>query len=96
MDEAHVVDYNCDDEEITQDDAWTVIGAYFKDNGLVRQQIESFDEFIGNTIQDIVNDSGEIEVRYRAQHNPGHRLDFAEVYSRVLSTRLLVLLLGLS
>lgn len=81
-----MIDYNCDlgdDEEITHDDAWTVIGAYFKDNGLVRQQIESFDEFIGNTIQDIVNDSGVIEVRSRAQHYPGHQLDFAEVFSGV-------------
>ncbi|KAK1375316.1 DNA-directed RNA polymerase [Heracleum sosnowskyi] len=80
MDEQDVVQYNCDVSEITQDDAWTVIGAYFKDNALVRQQIESFDEFIGNTIHDIVNDSGEIEVRSLPQHN---QLDFAETIYKI-------------
>ena len=38
------------DEEITQEDAWVVIDRYFDEKGLVRQQIDSFDEFITNTI----------------------------------------------
>jgi DNA-directed RNA polymerase II subunit RPB2 len=40
-----------EDEEISQDDVWTVISAYFEEKGLVRQQLDSFDEFIQNTMQ---------------------------------------------
>ncbi|KAG2291482.1 hypothetical protein Bca52824_038151 [Brassica carinata] len=67
-----------DDEEITQEDAWTVISAYFEEKGLVRQQIDSFDEFIQNTMQEIVDESSDIEIRPESQHNPGHQFDFAE------------------
>jgi DNA-directed RNA polymerase beta subunit len=34
------------DNEIDQDDAWHVIKAYFKQHGLVSQQISSFNRFI--------------------------------------------------
>jgi DNA-directed RNA polymerase beta subunit len=33
-------------QEISQDDAWTVIKAYFKQHGLVSQQISSFNRFV--------------------------------------------------
>nr|VDC99656.1 unnamed protein product [Brassica oleracea] len=65
-------------EEITQEDAWTVISAYFEEKGLVRQQIDSFDQFIQNTMQEIVDESSDIEIRPESQHNPGHQSDFAE------------------
>ncbi|KAH0881931.1 hypothetical protein HID58_058027 [Brassica napus] len=39
-----------EEEEITQEDAWAVISAYFEEKGLVRQQLDSFDEFIQNTL----------------------------------------------
>lgn len=68
-----------DDDEITQEDAWAVISAYFEDKGLVRQQLDSFDEFIQNTMQEIVDESADIEIRPESQHNPGHQPDFAEV-----------------
>ena len=68
-----------DDEEITQEDAWTVISAYFEEKGLVRQQLDSFDEFIQNTMQEIVDESSDVEIRAESQHNPGHQPDFAEV-----------------
>lgn len=72
--------YNDDDEdEITQEDAWAVISAYFEEKGLVRQQLDSFDEFIQNTMQEIVDESADIEIRPESQHNPGHQPDFAEV-----------------
>ena len=66
-------------EDITQEDAWAVISAYFEDKGLVRQQLDSFDEFIQNTMQEIVDESSDIEIRPESQHNPGHQSDFAEV-----------------
>ena len=34
-----------------QEDAWTVISAYFEDKGLVRQQLDSFNEFINSNMQ---------------------------------------------
>nr|BAD44440.1 DNA-directed RNA polymerase II second largest chain [Arabidopsis thaliana] len=73
-----------DDEEITQEDAWAVISAYFEEKGLVRQQLDSFDEFIQNTMQEIVDESADIEIRPESQHNPGHQSDFAEVVSSFL------------
>ena len=69
-----------DEEEITQEDAWAVISAYFEEKGLVRQQLDSFDEFIQNTMQEIVDESADIEIRPESQHNPGHQSDFAEVF----------------
>jgi DNA-directed RNA polymerase beta subunit len=42
-----------DDDEIHQEDTWEVISAYFEDKGLVRQQLDSFNEFIGTTIQEV-------------------------------------------
>ena len=68
-----------EDEEIGQEDAWAVISAYFEEKGLVRQQLDSFDEFIQNTMQEIVDESADIEIRPESQHDPGHQSDFAEV-----------------
>lgn len=42
---------NEEDIEINQEDAWVVINAYFQEKKLVRQQIDSFNEFVRNTIQ---------------------------------------------
>lgn len=66
-------------QEITQDDAWAVISAYFEEKGLVRQQLDSFDEFIQNTMQEIVDETANIEIRPESQHNPSRQPDFVEV-----------------
>jgi DNA-directed RNA polymerase II subunit RPB2 len=50
-------DMEHEEEEITQEDAWAVITSYFEEKGLVRQQLDSFDEFIQNTMQEIVGAS---------------------------------------
>lgn len=68
-----------DSEEIAQEDVWTVVSAYFKEKSLVRHQLDSFNEFIHNTMQDIVKEYANIEIRRESQHNPGHQSDFAEV-----------------
>uniref|UniRef100_A0A251S950 DNA-directed RNA polymerase n=1 Tax=Helianthus annuus TaxID=4232 RepID=A0A251S950_HELAN len=71
--------YNNDEaEDITQDDVWAVISSYFEELGLVRQQIDSFDQFIDNTMQQVVDQSPDIEIRPESQHNPGLQPDFAE------------------
>lgn len=72
------------EEEITQEDAWAVISAYFEEKGLVRQQLDSFDEFIQNTMQEIVDESANIEIRPESQHNPGRQSDFVEVLLYIL------------
>ncbi|KAF6145426.1 hypothetical protein GIB67_032549 [Kingdonia uniflora] len=59
-----------EDEEITQEDAWAVISSFFEEKGLVRQQLDSFDEFIQNTLQEIIDESSQIEIKYESQHNP--------------------------
>lgn len=49
--------YGYGEEEIeNQEDTWCVVDKYFKERGLVRQQIDSFNEFAENTIHEIVND----------------------------------------
>ena len=48
--------------------------AYFEEKGLVRQQLDSFDEFIQNTMQELVDDSGDIRVSPEMQHTVGYDL----------------------
>lgn len=50
------------EEEINQEEVWTVIDEYFREKGLVGQQLDSFDELVKTTIQEMVDDSGEITV----------------------------------
>ena len=61
-----------DSVPVTQEDAWAVISAYFEEKGLVRQQLDSFDEFIQNTMQELVDDSGDIRVSPEVQHLVGY------------------------
>lgn len=56
-----------DNTEITpdlwQEACWIVISSYFDEKGLVRQQLDSFDEFIQMSVQRIVEDSALIELQ---------------------------------
>ncbi len=45
--------------------------AYFEEKGLVRQQLDSFDEFVQNTLQELVDDTGSIRVSPEFQHLVG-------------------------
>lgn len=71
-DEEELLMENIDDAPVTQEDAWAVISAYFEEKGLVRQQLDSFDEFIQNTMQELVDDSGDIRVSPEVQHFIGY------------------------
>lgn len=51
-----------EDDEVREDDVWAVIGEYFKRNGLCTQQLDSFDAFINNTMQEVVLESRPIEL----------------------------------
>uniref|UniRef100_A0A8B9QVJ9 DNA-directed RNA polymerase subunit beta n=1 Tax=Anas platyrhynchos TaxID=8839 RepID=A0A8B9QVJ9_ANAPL len=67
--------YDEDDDEITpdlwQEACWIVISSYFDEKGLVRQQLDSFDEFIQMSVQRIVEDAPPIDLQAEAQHATG-------------------------
>lgn len=54
--------------DLWQEACWIVISSYFDEKGLVRQQLDSFDEFIQMSVQRIVEDSPEIELQAESQH----------------------------
>ena len=58
--------------DIWQEACWIVISSYFDEKGLVRQQLDSFDEFIQMSVQRIVEESQQIELEaetsYREQN----------------------------
>ncbi|CAE6412457.1 DNA-directed RNA polymerase II subunit B [Rhizoctonia solani AG-1 IB] len=63
------VDYDVDDyDEITQEDCWTIITSFFDEKGLVRQQLDSFDEFVQNTMQELVDESADLILDQSDQH----------------------------
>lgn len=57
--------------EITQEDAWALIKAYFQQHGLVSQQISSFDRFLSYTIQDIIAENSILNIVPEKQYAPG-------------------------
>ena len=74
-------------EEVTQEDCWAVITSYFNEKGLVRQQLDSFDEFIENTMQELVDDSRDIRIKPQSQYNAEYEevdkeynVSFGQVY----------------
>ncbi|KAK3095710.1 hypothetical protein FSP39_017914 [Pinctada imbricata] len=80
-----------DSDEITadlwQEACWIVISSYFDEKGLVRQQLDSFDEFIQMSVQRIVEDSPQIDLQAEAQHTSGmvetpprYLLKFEQIY----------------
>ena len=57
--------------DMWQEACWIVISSYFDEKGLVRQQLDSFDEFIQMSVQRIVEDSPPIDLQAEAQHTSG-------------------------
>lgn len=51
-----------------QESCWEVINSYFKEKGLVRQQLDSFNDFVGVTLQEIIDNTPPIEVEAKPQH----------------------------
>lgn len=52
-----------------------VISAYFEEKGLVRQQLDSFNDFINTSLQEIVDENKLITVTPQQQHMPGMQVD---------------------
>ncbi|NWI16561.1 RPB2 polymerase, partial [Crypturellus soui] len=93
--------YDEDDDEITpdlwQEACWILplsnilssgyYSSYFDEKGLVRQQLDSFDEFIQMSVQRIVEDAPPIDLQAEAQHATGeveepprYLLKFEQIY----------------
>jgi len=74
-------------EEITQEDCWTVISSFFEQKGLVRQQLDSFDEFVQNTMQELVDENADLILDQSDQHtghdgdvNRRYEIKFGQIY----------------
>jgi DNA-directed RNA polymerase II subunit RPB2 len=57
-----------DYEDVSQEDCWAIITSFFNRFGLVRQQLNSFDEFIQNTMQELVDENAELILDQAEQH----------------------------
>jgi DNA-directed RNA polymerase beta subunit len=44
------------EQQIDTKDSWDIIDSYFKRNGLVKQQIQSFETFLRNDVQKVINE----------------------------------------
>ncbi|EIM92272.1 DNA-dependent RNA polymerase II second largest subunit [Stereum hirsutum FP-91666 SS1] len=66
-------------EEISQEDCWTVISSFFDEKGLVRQQLDSFDEFVQNTMQELIEENADLILDQADQHT-GHDNDVTRRY----------------
>ena len=55
-------DYLDEEEEegITAEDCWTVVSSFFDTKGLVSQQLDSFDEFVSTTMQELVAENSQL------------------------------------
>ncbi|XP_014675036.1 PREDICTED: DNA-directed RNA polymerase II subunit RPB2 [Priapulus caudatus] len=92
MYEDEEVAYTAEDEDditpdLWQEACWIVISSYFDEKGLVRQQLDSFDEFIQMSVQRIVEDAPQIDLQAEAQHQSGeieipprYLLKFEQIY----------------
>lgn len=75
------------EDAITQEDCWAVIAAYFEDKTLVSQQIDSFNEFVNNTMQELVDESSSLILDQNMQHSgrqgdqtKRYELNFNQIY----------------
>jgi DNA-directed RNA polymerase II subunit RPB2 len=71
--------------DLWQEACWIVISSYFEEKGLVRQQLDSFDEFIQMSVQRIVEDTPPIEMQAETQYDeteppPKYSLKFEQIY----------------
>jgi DNA-directed RNA polymerase II subunit RPB2 len=68
-----------EDDAITAEDCWTVISAFFETKGLVSQQLDSFDEFVSTTMQELVEENSLLTLD---QNSPPSDDDYDPIVSR--------------
>jgi DNA-directed RNA polymerase II subunit RPB2 len=66
----------------SKDELWSVIDTYFKTKGLVKHQLESFDELLNIKINKIISESPPIEIIYNLSSNESilHTVKFKNAY----------------
>ena len=64
-----------DSDEIAAEVTWVAVTSYLKENGRVRQQLNSFDEFINNSLQELVDERQEMAVTSRQCNPPEDKND---------------------
>jgi len=76
-----------EDEFITAEDCWTVISSFFEEKGLVSQQLDSFDEFVRSTMQELVDEEAMLTLDQHAQHTSDendydkrYEIQFGQIY----------------
>ncbi|CAD6944691.1 unnamed protein product [Tilletia controversa] len=57
-----------DDEDIGTEECWDVIRSFFDEMGLVRMQLASFNEFVSNTMQEIVDENSGLTLERNSQY----------------------------
>ena len=60
---------NLDQKPIDNDDCWQVIRSYFKQHGLVSQQISSFNRFLQKSVQEIVKEHHDNKIAVQCQYH---------------------------
>jgi len=55
---------------LTQDDLWELMRSFFREEGLVKQHLDSYNEFTRNTLQEIIDEIGGIQIEV-----PDHTYD---------------------
>ncbi|UPQ98204.1 subunit RPB2 of DNA-directed RNA polymerase II [Chloropicon primus] len=76
------------DVPINQEDCFEVISSYFQQNGLVKQQLDSFENFMNTILDNTVRELGQMEVTPVQQFRPGeedaeeltHKIQFETIY----------------
>lgn len=62
-------DFSQDDS--TALDMWLVVRAFFMEKGLVRQQLDSFDQFVSSTVLDVLEEAPVMSLKPSPQYGPG-------------------------
>ena len=58
-----------EEEGITAEDCWTVVSSFFDTKGLVSQQLDSFDEFVSTTMQELVAENSQLTLDQNLPHD---------------------------
>ncbi|CAO1633887.1 unnamed protein product [Parajaminaea phylloscopi] len=80
-------DMMMDEPDVSQEDCWDVIRAFFAEKGLVRQQLDSFNEFVHNTMQELVDEVKSLTLEQSSQHTGReddkarrYEIEFGQIY----------------
>jgi DNA-directed RNA polymerase II subunit RPB2 len=64
-------DYDAGAGILSSEDLWTVISSFFSDQGLVNQQLSSYNQFMETTMQAIMMEHGDMTLDQISQHSGG-------------------------